>query len=206
MAKNNLNWQLLACACFLAVAACGQAELQTYTIRPSQTGKVELTVEKTGLMSGKKHLFTFDQYNGKLKFDPLHPNESQIQFSIDARSAACHDTWVSAKDLRKIHEFALNDMLATGKFEKILFASTSVKSMGAGQYEVNGDLTIRSVSKPATVVLTLSEKQDSMAFEGTSRIKLTDYGLKPPTAALGAVGTKNEIQFAFALTGFKDGQ
>ncbi|MBC8166055.1 MAG: YceI family protein [Bryobacteraceae bacterium] len=200
MTYNNLNRQSLMCAFFLVLTASGQAELQTYKITPAPTGKMELTVVKTGLMSGKKHLFTFEQYDGILMFDRLHPNESRIRFSIDARSAACHDSWVSAKDLRKIHEFALNDMLATGKFEKIVFASTSVKSIGGGQYEVTGDLTIRAVSKPATVLLTMAEKPDGLVFEGTSHIKLTDYGLKPPTAALGAVGTKNEISLSFAFT------
>ena len=37
-------------------------------------------------------------------------------------------------------------------------------------------------------------------LEGTALIRLTDYGLKPPTAAPGAIGTKNEMSFHFIVT------
>ena len=37
-------------------------------------------------------------------------------------------------------------------------------------------------------------------FRGDARIRLTDYGLKPPTAALGLVGTKDDMDFNFVLS------
>jgi hypothetical protein len=48
-----------------------------------------------------------------------------------------------------------------------------------------------SVSKAANGDLTL---------EGRATIRLTDYNLKPPTAVLGAIGTKNEMSFRFVVT------
>ena len=36
-------------------------------------------------------------------------------------------------------------------------------------------------------------------MEGESEIKLRDYGLKPPSAVPGAVGTKNEMKVSFVL-------
>jgi len=43
-------------------------------------------------------------------------------------------------------------------------------------------------------------------MEGVSRIRLTDFGLKPPAAALGTIGTKNEMLFRFFVTPTKGGE
>jgi len=60
-------------------------------------------------------------------------------------------------------------------------------------------LTIRGIAKPATVNVALQEFDEVLMFRGTARVLLTDYGLKPPTALLGAIGTKNEMEFSFSL-------
>ena len=36
-------------------------------------------------------------------------------------------------------------------------------------------------------------------FEGAATVRLTDYQLKPPSALLGAIGTKNEMTVSFTL-------
>ena len=57
-------------------------------------------------------------------------------------------------------------------------------------------------SRPATVGVALNTGSDTFPLiEGSSRVRLTDFGLKPPTAALGTIGTKNEMLFRFVLAG-----
>jgi hypothetical protein len=46
---------------------------------------------------------------------------------------------------------------------------------------------------------TIQESDEVLMFRGTARVLLTDYGLKPPAAPLGAIGTKNEMEFSFSL-------
>ena len=41
---------------------------------------------------------------------------------------------------------------------------------------------------------------NEVSIEGLARVRLTDFGLKPPTTALGAIGTRNEMAFHFVLT------
>jgi hypothetical protein len=38
-----------------------------------------------------------------------------------------------------------------------------------------------------------------LSIEGVARVRLTDFGLKPPTAVLGTIGTMNEMVFQFVL-------
>jgi polyisoprenoid-binding protein YceI len=189
----------------LLLATSAHGESRTYTIQPAPGTRVELRVTKTGFLRGKQHLFVFERYKGAVTYDPGKPEASEVSMMIESASAVCKDTWVSAKDLRKIQEFALKDMLDAGNHPNITFSSTSIRPARDGKYEVEGTLTIRNVAKPAIVLVALSShKETSLTATGTAEIRMTDYGLKPPTAALGTIGTKNEMSFSFEIVGSTD--
>src|SRR5437016_10796352 len=88
----------------LLMAGVASAEARVYNLRGGDQVRLELTIEKTGLLSGKKHLFTFSQYEGTLRFDRERPEASTVLFSLQAATILCRDTWLSAKDLRKVQE------------------------------------------------------------------------------------------------------
>ncbi len=157
-------------------------------------------MEKTGLLSGKKHLFAFERWSGKLQFTPGKPEEAVVNLSIQANSSRCRDTWVSAKDLRKIEETALKDMLAAVRFPQITFRSDLVRRGEGTDHQVRGLLAIRDLAKPVSVSVTMKpDGGESIRFDGSASVRLSDYGLKPPSAILGAIGTKNEMMLRFTL-------
>lgn len=161
---------------------------------------MEITVEKTGLLSGKKHLFVFEQWSGTLQFPPGKPEEAVVNLSIQTNSIRCLDTWVSAKDLRKIEETALKDMLAADRFLQITFRSDLVRKSEGGDHQVRGLLAIRGLAKPVSVSVTMKpDAGESIRFDGNASVRLSDYGLKPPSAILGAIGTKNEMLLRFTV-------
>ena len=174
----------------LLTASLAFAEVKEYTIAPAEENRLELDVDKTGLWKGKRHIFTFAHYNGKLLYDPQNPAAGKVDLTVEAASIQCQDAWVSPKDLKKVLEYAVKDMLAAEKNPEIHFVSTMAS---AGQVE--GMLTIRGISKPVTLTYTAK----GLRFEGTAVFKLTDYNLKPPSAALGAIGTKDEMTFRFVV-------
>jgi polyisoprenoid-binding protein YceI len=177
------------------------AQAVPYEIRPGgDTSKMELTVEKTGLLSGKKHLFVFSQYQGTVQFDREKPEASSVAFTIESNSILCKDTWVSAKDLKKVQAYALEDMLAVSKHPQITFRSTKITKSGPDKFQVEGTLQIKNIAKPVVVDAILKPGQrDSLTIDGNATIRLTDYGISPPKAALGTIGTKNEMPFHFVL-------
>ena len=99
----------------LLTAVFTPAATELYEIRPVPGTLMELTVEKTGLLSGKKHLFSFTKYRGTLVFDPDAPDRSAVTLSVESASALCREAWLSAKDLRKVQEYAVKDMLAADR-------------------------------------------------------------------------------------------
>jgi len=91
-------------------------------------------------------------------------------------------------------------MLEADRYPKISFRSIAIRKVDAIRYEVEGILTIRDVSKPTVIAASLNGSSgEPLSIEGTARVRLTDFGLKPPTAALGTIGTKNEMVFHFFL-------
>jgi polyisoprenoid-binding protein YceI len=184
----------------LATAAALMAEPAEYRFEPHPGGRFALEVHKTGLMSGKKHLFVFDRYSGVLHYDPAAPGSARIEFAIEAASIVVKDDWVSDKDRVKIREEAEKNMLDIARFKEIRFNSTSVAKTDDGGYRVQGELAIRNQSKPVTVLVKVTpEAGGALRFDGAAVVRLKDYGLKPPSAALGLVGTKNEMDAAFTL-------
>jgi polyisoprenoid-binding protein YceI len=178
----------------------GAADL--YEINPAPRSHFALELEKTGLMAGKKHHFEFSRYHGTLQYDKEQAANSSLKLTVESQSAICQDTWVKPKDREKIQGYALHEMLDAERYPKIIFQSTAVKPMTEGRFQVQGQLTIRDRTEPVTVEVKVdSSNSQRLGFTGQASIRLTDYDLKPPTAALGAIGTKDEMIVLFQLTG-----
>jgi len=155
--------------------------LAQFVIAPAPDSRFELEMEKTGLLSGKKHLFTFDKYRGT--FDG-----KRIEFVVDATSIQLHDDWSPAKGKEaEIIEVAKKEIGGP----EIRFVAEN-----AQEGTVTGQLTIRGITKPCAVTV----KRNGNTLEGSATIKHADYGLKPQKAALGAIGTKEEMLVRFRLT------
>jgi polyisoprenoid-binding protein YceI len=180
----------------LVLAAALLAQPRSLRVAPAANTRFALEVEKTGILKGKKHLFLFERYTGVLAMDVQFPERSKIELDIESRSAVLKDDWVKPDDVKKILETAQMDMLDSAKYPKIRFVSTKVTAAPNGHFTVVGDLTIRNVTNPVTVAVV---HKGGEVFEGTATVKLTDYKLKPPSALLGAIGTKNEMTVTFTL-------
>ncbi len=186
----------------LAVLPPAYGAADQYEISPSPQSHFALEVYKTGLMAGKKHHFEFSHYHGTLRYAKEHAADASLKLTVESKSAVCQDTWVKSEDREKIQNYALNEMLDAGRYPAIVFQSTSVKPTAEGSFRVQGRLTIRDKTQPATVGVKVdSSNGQRLRFTGQASIKLTDYDLNPPKAGLGSIGTKDEMTVLFQLTG-----
>ena len=168
----------------------------TYDIGPAAGNRLALEVYKSGLWSGRKHSFTFERYHGSLLYDAGAPERSQVRFTVEAGSIALHDTWVNEKDRAKIKQYALADMLHADRNPELVFSSTRIAAAAPGRFEVQGTLTMRGTAKPVTVQVTL---KPDFSIEGSATLRMSDWGMKPPSAALGTIGTRDEMNVTFLL-------
>jgi polyisoprenoid-binding protein YceI len=190
----------IAISFFVLGAGALLAQPVAYDLGPVFGSRFTLTVEKTGIWSGRKHVFEFERYSGRLRFDRNAPTQSQVELAIDAASVICRDTWVDEKDRARILAFALHDMLDAERHPRLMFRSTGIVLKGEHIFEAVGILSVRGIEKPATVTVVIDDRGGEPAsLTGQAIVRLKDYGLKPPKAALGAIGTKDEMTVEFRL-------
>ena len=184
----------------LLTAAFAPAATEVYEIRPVPGTLMELTVEKTGLLSGKKHLFTFTEYRGTLMFDREAPDHSAVTLSVESASALCRDAWLSAKDLRKVQEYAVKDMLAADRYPHITFRSTAIKTIDANRYQAQGNVD-GSRHPEARCIGGFIARELGRIARHRRRVdrSVNRFWAQAATAALGTIGTKNEISFRFFI-------
>jgi len=172
-----------------------------YSIRPSPESTFTLEVFKTGLMAGKKHLLFFEQYEGEIDYNTQHVEDSKVRLTVQAGSVTCKDTWVKREDRKKIVDFALNDMMAASLYPQLTFVSTRILTKSKGMYEIQGDLTLRGISKPIVFQAAVKPVSDGLRLEidGDARISHKDYGLKPISKFGGIIGTKDLMLLRFLV-------
>ncbi|HKV42921.1 MAG TPA: YceI family protein [Blastocatellia bacterium] len=179
-----------------------------YRITPVQSARFGLVVTKTGLLRGKKHLFLFDRYEGEFSHDPDGPagaENTTVYFTLSPSNIVCEDTWVNASDRKKILATTLHDMLAVDRYPDLVFRSEKITVRAEREYEVWGQLTVRGIDKPARVKVSLTnEPAGYIRLDGAAVLRLTDYGLTPPSALLGAIGTRDQIEVSFRLVAQPD--
>jgi len=150
------------------------APATTYTLEPNYTQGV-LRWDHLGFSYPAAQ---FAQGAGTLEFDESDPTMSSIKVTIPIASL---NTGVPELDERLKSE----DFFEVAKFPTATFVSTRVeKGMGMNRFKVTGNLTIRNVTKPAILEVTLLKvgknartEVATIGFDARGTLKRSDFGL-----------------------------
>ncbi|KMV70603.1 polyisoprenoid-binding protein [bacteria symbiont BFo2 of Frankliniella occidentalis] len=114
---------------------------------------------------------------GVIKFDPQHPATSSVQVTIPVSNI---DTHVPA--LTK--EFQGSEYFDTTKYATATFTSTKVIPRGEHKYDVEGNLTLKGVTKPVTLHATLNKigehamvKKQAVGFDASGTLQRSAFGI-----------------------------
>jgi polyisoprenoid-binding protein YceI len=123
-----------------------------------------------------------------------------VKLALESASISLSGSMGKRQRLHKIQRYAERNMLAVEQYPSITFSSTSIAAEEPGRFRVRGVLTIRTISRPTDFTVSMEPASgQSYWAQGTVPVKLTDYGLTPPSAALGTIGTKDEMTVIFRL-------
>lgn len=79
---------------------------------------------------------------------------------------------------------------------------SAVPSATGAKATVKGLLTVNGVEREVTLDANISgDARTGLKAVGTTRFLMTDFGVKPVTALLGAIRTANDVEITFELTG-----
>jgi polyisoprenoid-binding protein YceI len=178
-------WLLLAALLITRPALAGPQDPWTVDTR---TPSLTFTVTQVGsIVSGR-----FPAWTGEIVLDPAALATARIDIKIDTRAVTANNTDVDS--LLKGPNF-----LSVQKFPEARFVATSVIAKGGDRYEAQGKLTIRDVTRDATLPFTLSIVDDPSqagmvraSAKGRIVLKRLDYGVgQNEWAATGQVA--NEV-------------
>lgn len=137
----------------------------------------------------------FTKFDAQVSFDPAKLATSKVSFTVDIASATLGDKATDA-ELPKAPWFN------TAKFPQATFASSSIKALGAGKFEVAGKLSIKGVAQDVVVPVTMTQAGAETTAIGTFPMKRLTYKIgEGEWADTSMVADPVQVKFKLALTG-----
>ena len=148
---------------FISLRIGKQKEPMTETLNSSKTYIVDTAHSHVRfwvrhLMISKVH-GEFGSVSGTVVAIPGQPTSGQLEVTVDVTSV---NTGNEGRD----GHLKSADFFDVENFPTMTYRSTQVTDLGSGEYEIQGDLTIRGVTKPVTLKAEISEEIVS-PFGGT---------------------------------------
>lgn len=153
------------------------SEKAVWNIDPSHS-VVEFSVRHMMIARVKGRFGTF---TGVLTADPADLSDATIKVEVDTVS-------IDTRDDQRDEHLRSADFFDSENFPKMTFESKQVKKTGDDTYDIEGELTIRDVTRPITLNATMTgQGQDPwgnqrIGFEAKSQLNRRDFGLTWNTA------------------------
>ena len=162
----------------MGTQAIPQAAITTWHIDPAHA-TAEFKVKHMMIAHVRGH---FSKVTGVLSHNEGDPTKSSIEALIEAAS-------LETREPQRDAHLKSADFLHVEQFPTLLFKSTGIKVAGDGELKVEGDLTIRGVTRKVTFAVegpTPPTKDPwgntRMAISGATKINRKDFGLTWNTA------------------------
>jgi len=120
---------------------------------------------------------SFDDFTIDFNLDNADPSKSTVAVSIET------DSVITGSDIFKQH-LTGDGWFNTAEFPAITFESTSVEAAGDDMYKVTGNATVKGVTKPLTLDITINAAMNHpmsgkpvIGLDATGNLLRSDFGL-----------------------------
>lgn len=137
----------------------------------------------------------FKQWTAKIAFDPKKPEAGSVAFTIQTGSASFGAAEIDG-------EVPKAEWFNAVKFPQASFASSAIKPLGGGKFEVRGKLAIKGATQDVVVPLTVTQAGAASTAVGSFVIKRLDFKIgEGDWADTSMVANDVTVKFKLALTG-----
>ena len=164
--------RLTLAAALVAASTAAFAEPVSYKIDPAHTDVIAQW-NHFGFSNPTAH---FGQAEGTIVYDADNVAASRVEVTLPLSGLNSY-TAKFDEHLRS------GDFFEVAKFPAATFKSTRVEAAGEGKLKVSGELTIKDITKPVVLDVTLNKVGENMGgqptigFDATTTVKRTDFGL-----------------------------
>lgn len=184
-----------------------EAATVRYAIDPKGS-KFTLRATATGMLAAFAHspLIAIPEFEGEVRLNPDALQDSSVRMVIHAESLMVTDV-SSNKDRDEINRRMHDEVLESDRFPDIVYqcSKVSASKTSEGQYWValQGELSLRGVTRNQLISARVTVNGDSLRAAGDFSIRQSDYDITPVTAAGGAIRLKDELKFTFEIVARK---
>ena len=197
---------VMACGALVAAPALigGTNRL---TVVP-ESSSVTIKVGKTGALSfaGHTHEILAPAVSGTVIVDEADPSRSSVSLEFKAAFLRVSGVGEPPADVPKVQETMLGPrVIDAARFPIVSFRSSRVvvvaRSADGADLRIEGEVTLHGVKRALTLPVHVTLAPDgTMTARGSFQVRQSEYGIKPVTAAGGAVRVKDELDVRFVLT------
>ena len=162
---RDLPTIILCLLAFCALPSANRAQVPVYEVTPMESA-IKFDVGSSVPIKG-----TFDKWNASMKFSSTDVRSGVLDIEIQADS-------VNTGSGLKNNKLKGKDFFDVKDFPAITFKSTRVVQTGPNTFDLEGDFTIRGVTKTEKLTLTDNGKGSSSgSIDGTMAFDRKDYGM-----------------------------
>ncbi len=180
---TKLHRLLLASALSLGLFASAHAAVESFTIDPVHSGASFTLRHMVSKFTG-----SFTKVTGTITVDRENLEKSSVTASIDVGS-------INTANEKRDNHVKSPDFFDFAKFSTMSFTSTSWKKTGDDTYDVTGNLTIKDITKPVTLQVTVLGFSPGMkpgstvsGWEAKTTLKKSEFGLAGPAMLAKVLG------------------
>jgi polyisoprenoid-binding protein YceI len=181
-----------------------QPKTRIYTMDPASSQiMVQLTQEGFLAKLRPRNEVIVKDFNGKIQVLQSDQSDIAVVLESEVNSMTNVDKDMTEFERKEFHNILHNVVLESEKFPTIKFASISVTDVqgvdGGRTFTLNGDLTIREVTRRVAVPVNVTIKDQELRATGEGRIKQSEFGIKPYTGGFGAIKIADEVKINFVI-------
>jgi len=175
------------------------AKGSTFTVRAFATGMLSAF--------GHSPTIAIPDFQGEVQFSSSTLEDASLRLVIQAASSTVTDD-ISNKDRREMERQMHDDVLEVDSYPEIIYECpriSSVQEISEGSYLVSmdGELTLRGVTRSQPVAAKVTLKGDVLRATGDVSILQSDYEIRPVSAVGGTIKLKDELKLSFIISARK---
>lgn len=181
--------------------------ITSYTTVHAQAPNWKIDPAHSGIYFSINHIYSkvngyFGDFKGRIDFDPNNLGKSVFEFTVKVKS-------INTNNTKRDNHLLSNDFFSAKKYPEMRFKSASIKHAGQNQYEVEGTMTIKDVSRKIKVPFTFfgskthpfDPKQEVAGFEALMTIDRLVFNVgSGKFLKLGVVGRETNVMITIEAT------
>ena len=179
---------------FTVVALSALAIAQSTNGAP-QRSAITIRVFKAGVFSGFAHNHVVVAPIARAS---VNPEGLSAEITVITKEMKVTDPDVSEKDRAEIQNTMLGPkVLDQEKFPEIHFKSSRIQQTSPQHYRVEGLLELHGIQHDITLQVT----GDPSHYHGVTKLKQSEFGIKPISMGGGSIKVKDELELEFDVYG-----